>query len=127
MAGARSRPPKKRCPVSRTGHLFGICRSYLHSVIVCMAVSASPKVGYLPSILYFFMSPGSVFMVVHFFVIMSSMTKISSANAGDAVPMIRAAAIRYFFHGESPSRLNASAPFKSAAASTETHKPGMLP
>jgi hypothetical protein len=33
--------------LSRTG------RNYLHSVIVCIVASASPSVGYLPSIRYF--------------------------------------------------------------------------
>ena len=47
---------------------------YLQSVMVCMAVSASPCVGYLPSILYFFVSFGFVAIVTHFFVVMSSMT-----------------------------------------------------
>ena len=52
----------------------GLCRGYLHSVMVCMAVSASPWVGYLPSILYFFMSLGSAFIVVHFFADIYSIT-----------------------------------------------------
>jgi len=43
-----------------------------------------PSVGYLPSILNFYWSLGSVFIVTHFFVVISSMTKISSANAGVA-------------------------------------------
>ena len=49
-------------------------KSYLHSVIVCIAVSASPSVGYLPSILYFVISLGIAFIVTHFLLDISSMT-----------------------------------------------------
>ena len=53
---------------------------------------ASPKFGYLPSILYFFTSFGWVRMVTHFFVVMSSMTKTSSASAGPVNAKIKVAA-----------------------------------
>ena len=48
--------------------------SYLHSVMVSIAVLASPRVGYSPSILYFDISLGLVAIVTHFLLDISSMT-----------------------------------------------------
>ena len=45
--------------------------------------------------------PVALFIVTHFFVVISSMTKISSANAGVANAPISTTATRYFFIGHS--------------------------
>src|SRR4029078_2784698 len=69
---------------------------YLHSVMVSIAVLASPSVGYSPSILYFDISLGFDCIVTHFLDDISSMTETASAKAGVVKPTINAA-MRYFF------------------------------